>query len=84
MGGEDGGQKNSADLLAIHLPKWKWPKQEESTIDRMDILAMAVMLTENMVVHLLTTTLNNKSLTALTSIQRILDAIHGLFTKALI
>ena len=81
MGGEDGGQKNSADLLVIHLPR---PKQEESTIDRMDILAMAVMLTENMVVHLLTTTLNNKSLTALTSIQRILDAIHGLFTKGLI
>ena len=26
--------KNLEDLLAIHLPRWKRPKQEESTIDR--------------------------------------------------
>ena len=45
-GGEGGGQKkfkNWADLLAFHLPRWKRPKQEECTIDRMTILPIVAM-----------------------------------------
>ena len=38
--------KNSADLLAIHLPRWKRPKQEERMIDRMAILWMVAMPTK--------------------------------------
>ena len=48
-GGEGGGQKklkNLTDLLAVHLPRWKRPKREESTIDRMAILPMAAMPTK--------------------------------------
>ena len=48
-GGEGGGQKkfkNLTDLLAVRLPRWKRPKREESTIDRMAILPMAAMPTK--------------------------------------
>ena len=48
-GGEGGGQKklkNLTDLLAVRLPRWKRPKREESTIDRMAILPMVAMPTK--------------------------------------
>ena len=38
--------KNSADLVAVHLPRWNRPKREESTMDRMAILPMAAMPTK--------------------------------------
>ena len=47
--GEGGGQKifkSLTDLLAVRLPRWKRPKREESTIDRMAILPMAAMPTK--------------------------------------
>ena len=62
--------KNSADLVAVDLPRWNRPKWEESTIDRMAILPTAAMLTKKrgtLVRPTQSPTL--KSLTTLTSAQ---------------